>query len=112
MITLTLSAAEKGTYFVTCTFTDEEDAAVTPTSFKWSLTDLDGRFVNGREDEVETPAEEIVLVLSGLDLALGGTPEGRKRLITVEATYTSTHGAGLPLHGQAKFEIEDFEKIS
>lgn len=104
------SPTEKGTLVLTVSFFDEDDVAVIPTSVTWHLTDVNGTPVNGLEDQDETPAEVIQIVLVGNDLALGGTPVGFKRKFTIEAPYNSTLGA-LIINEEAEFDIENLVKI-
>jgi len=118
---LTTIARERSTYIVTCTFTDEDGVAITPTSFKWTLTDKNGSVINGKyEVVVSSLSDTISVLLSGADLKiLSGelnqkTVGGRRtveRRMTVEATYnSSTYGNGLPLNDEVTFFIENFAK--
>lgn len=104
-------AAEEGTIIIVVSFFDEESVAVTPTSILWHLTDVNGNIANSLEDQTETPAETVEIVLKGDDLALGGNLVGFVRVFTVEALYNSTLGNDLPLKEQAEFEIENFVKV-
>lgn len=109
MTYLTTVAADKGTYVVTCAFTDEDGADVVPTAITWTLTDADGAVVNSRQDvAVTTPAASVDVVLSGDDLAYSA---GSSRIFVVEATYTGSLGAGLPLKGQCAFAVEDLPTV-
>jgi len=103
---LTVVPTESSTYVVQVVFTNEDGTAVVPSAITWSLTDKLGAAVNSRTDvAVGSPASTIKIVLSGLDLALSGYA-GPERILTVEATYTSALGAGLPLKGAAWFVVE------
>lgn len=104
------SPTEKGTLVLTISFFDEEDVAVLPTTITWHLTDANGVTVNGLADQDKTPAEIVQIVLTGNDLALGGTPIGFKRIFTVEAPYNSTLGA-LVINEEAEFDIENLVNI-
>ena len=106
----TLSAAADGsTYIVTAAFTDEADAAVVPDSITWTLTDADGTVVNSREAvAVVTPAASYDIVLAGADLLYS---TAATRVLTVEATYTSDAGAGLPLKAACRFVVEDLVAV-
>ena len=106
------NAVEKSTYIVTVAFTDEDGDALTPAAITWTLTDVSGAVINSRSDVVVTvPAASINIVLSGLDLAIisGVT---NKRVLTVEATYNSSYGTGLPLNARAEFTIEPLVAVS
>ena len=105
------NAIEKSTYIVTCTFTDEAGDSLVPETVAWTLTDGFGTVINDREAVSETPAATVNIVLSGDDLAIisGMT---NKRILTIQATYNSAYGTGLPLNARATFTIEDLVKIS
>lgn len=106
-------AHEKSTYVVTLTFTDAAGASVTPDTVTWSLTTVTGTAINGRTNVVATPAASVKVVLSGLDLAMqAGESELGRRLLTVEATYTSTEGAGLPLKEEYEFFVYPLVKVT
>ena len=77
----------------------ENDDPATPNSFKWSLTDSEGSIVNGREQQVETPAHELDIVLSGSDLPSGVLT------VTVEGTYNSDLGSDLPYNDWCSFRV-------
>jgi hypothetical protein len=103
---LTETATEGSTFAVQVAFTNEDGDAVTPSAITWTLTDLAGTVVNSRSDvSVGSPASTINIVLSGNDLLLTGYV-GEVRVLTVEATYTSALGSGLPLKEAARFMIE------
>lgn len=111
MIEINIDAAEKGTIVLTVSFFDENDIAVTPSSITWHLTDVNGVTVNDLVDQTETPAEVIEVVLTGNDLALGGTPVGFTRVFSVKAPYSSTLGA-LVINEEARFDIKNLVKIT
>jgi hypothetical protein len=107
---LSTNAVDKSTYIVTAAFTDEDDAAVAPTTLTWTLTDDLGTVINDREDvEVESPSSSEDIVLSGDDLAVA---DGSVRILTVEGTYNSDAGSGLPLKDQVRFTIEDLTAVT
>ena len=110
---LALEAVEKSTYVVTLTFTDAEASAVSPSTVTWSLSDSAGTAINSRTNVVATPGASVVIVLSGADLALltGETPPVR-RLLTVQATYSSTEGAGLPLKEEYAFVLRGLTVVT
>lgn len=103
---LTAVAREASTFVVQAVFTNEDGDSVTPSAITWSLTDAAGTVVNARTDvAVSSPASTINIVLSGNDLLLTGYA-GTVRILTVEATYTSALGSGLPLKAAARFVVE------
>ena len=107
---LSTKAVDKSTYIITAAFTDEDDNAATPTALTWTLTDDSGTVINSREDvEVESPSSSEEIVLSGADLDVG---DGSVRILTVEGTYNSDAGTGLPLKEQVRFTIEDLTAVS
>lgn len=102
---LVVKAVEGSTYVVTVPFTDEDGDPVVPTSIKWTLTDDEGGIVNAREDvAIAVPAATVEIVLSGDDLPSPGD-QMRSVYLTVEATYDSALGSGLPLKGQCRIEV-------
>ncbi len=113
MIDLGVQANERSTYIVDVgPFTDEAAATVTPSSITWTLTDEHGTVVNSRSAVVVTPASTIHIVLSGADLAVGGSPAvSPQRRLLVRWTYNSTLGSGLPGSEEYGFVIRDFVGI-
>jgi len=105
-------AVEKSSYFITCSFKDEDDQPVTPDSAKWRLTDTDGTVINSRSAVVlSSLATQVTIALSGLDLAIVGTGQRETRVLTVQATYTS----GLveyPLNDSLRFPVYNLAGVS
>ena len=112
---LELEPTEKGTLVVHVSWLDEAGNAVQPTAATWSLSDMAGGEVNGRTgvDFYEALSTTNNIVLTGADLAvLPGAPDNR-RVVTVEATYTSaTYGPGLNLRAAVIFTLEDLVAVS
>lgn len=105
-LTLTEEAVEESTYVVTLTFTDAGGVAVTPDALTWSLTTPAGTVINARAGVVATPDTSVALVLSGDDLTMQAGETGTvRRLLTVQATYSSTEGANLPLRDEYLFNL-------
>ena len=100
-VTLRLEAAEGSTYKITASLSDSSGAPVVPDSFMWTLRNRHRKIVNGRENVVSVPDTSIDIILSGADL-----PSGRLTLI-VDAVYSSTDGAGLPLRDSVSFLVKD-----
>ena len=106
LTTLATIAKEGSTFVVTCTFTDETGAAATPTALTWTLTDLAGTVINSRQDEeVASPSASVDIVLSGDDLAVSGKRQ-TTRVLTLEGTYDSDAGTGLPINDAALIKID------
>lgn len=97
-------ANEESTFFVTCTFKDEDGNAVTPSSIVWSLRNGAGNIINGRDSQViSSLASVVVITLTGDDLDRGTGPE---RYLTIEAVYGADN---LPLVDEYKFTIKDMK---
>lgn len=106
------NANEQSTYAITISFTDETGAAVVPSSATWTLTDTQGQVVNSRSAvAISALAASKTIVLSANDLSLAGY-FGRDRVLTIEAVYTSSLGAGLPLKSEVRFTITDLLNIT
>jgi len=112
---LNIMANEESALVITCVFRDEDGELVVPDTITWALTTSNGTIINEREDvEVVTPASSIDILLSGNDLAVVEMGNGisYERRITIQATYTSDLGAGIPLKAEAKFLLSNFVVIS
>lgn len=79
--------------------------SASPTALTWSLRRRDGSVVNGRSNVAITPGESVTITLSGDDLSLA---DGDFRVLTIDGTYSSTLGDGIPLKVEAHFYIENF----
>ena len=102
---LPLAAVEKSTYFPVASFLDEDGNAEDVKTLKWTLTDILGTIINGRDGvEVVAPSSVETIVLSDGDLAVFSNDRLR-RIITFEATYDSALGNDMPLNGAAEFPI-------
>jgi hypothetical protein len=106
----TKKANEESTYVVVVKFYDEEGDPVIPTSIAWSLTDSAATAINSRTAVSVSPAASINIVLSGDDLALASSD--RKRILYINAAYTSSYGTGLPLREEIVFEIEPLTNVT
>ena len=105
--TMARQAVEESTYTLPiAAFYDDATtpAAITPASITWSLHNGDDDVVNSRDTVVVTAATSINITLTGDDLAL---PDEAKsmRYVTLEYTYDSTLGTGLPGKQQIAFRI-------
>ena len=105
---MALHALEKSTYVIRVAFFDEDSVAETPTAVTWTLSTSSGTVINSRLNVVAVPASTIDILLSGLDLAFQtGEAITAARVLTINATYTSILGAGLPLKQVFNFIIDD-----
>ena len=105
---ISIKPNELGTAVITMSFTDEDDAAVTPTSLQWQLMKSGGTIVNDRafaDNAFTALAGEATVVLSGDDLAMFGDGSGR-RVFSIQGVYDSTAGSGLPIKDEAVFVIQ------
>ena len=111
-----IEANEKSTLGITIDFTDDDDAAVAPTSATWTLTDNSGNVINGKEDVVITaPTSSEIITLSGDDLQIltvETSLETIGRRFLIEAIYTSSLGAGLPLKDSCFFVIRNLAAVA
>jgi hypothetical protein len=111
-IALDARAREQSTFIITVAITDEDDTAVIPATLTWTLTDANGKVINSRADvEVSTPAEENVIVLKGADLQILGTGDSELRVFTIEGTYNSNNGSGLPIKDRATFYVDNLVAV-
>lgn len=109
---LTDQATERATYVIDVSFTNEAGVAVVPTAATWTLTDRAGTVINSRSAVSISPlASSVSIVLQGADLAL---PDMRKRarFVTIEYTYNSTLGTGLPGKVETEFYIDPLRAVS
>lgn len=107
-------AIEESTFAIKTDFTvktDPSDPVGTPftpnSGLAWSLTDKDGNVVNDRIDEPLTPAESVIILLKGDDLALSGGPV--RRFVIVRGTYNGVLGNNLPILDEASFMIQNLK---
>lgn len=106
-------AYENGSFILVANFVETTadgltDNPIIPNdNLVWTLTDSEGNVVNERSlVSISPPAESVYIVLSGEDLVLNGNyPE--KRFVTIEGTYDSVIGIGIPFRVQAVFQIEN-----
>jgi len=101
-------AVEGSSYTIETTFTDEDDAELTPNTFNWSETDEEGTVINGHSAETETPSSTVAVTLKGDDLAMQtGESEYGYRVYTVWGTYNSTYGTDLPYQESCRFRVRN-----
>lgn len=111
MIALETQAPEEGAYSIALTFKDESGTALIPTTLTWTLTDEEGTVINSRSAVSLTPAATTNVVMYGADLSVTDTKK-RRRIVTINGTYTSTYGTGLPLTEEIRFSIRDMLKVT
>jgi len=103
------SVAEGSTKTVEVSFFDEAGTAMIPDAVTWSLYNGPEALVNARADVAVTPAATVRIVLSGLDHQVTMAQETRR--LVVQATYTSTDGASLPLVAEFEYPVTDVAGI-
>lgn len=104
MTTELVEVVDQSTKIIPITFKDENDVAITPLtgSVTWTLYNEKGTIINGREDEPETSALTVYVVLTGDDLKHS---EGSRRIVVAKARYNSTLGNNLRIVNMASFNI-------
>ncbi len=106
MTTNLKTAIERSSYFPIASFFDEDLATEDVKTLTWTLTDIFGNIINGRDAVVVAePSSVETIVLSDGDLAVFGDDDRLKRLITFEATYDSVLGSDAALKGVGEFTI-------
>ena len=104
-----LKVKELSSCEIVVAFFDSLGKEMIPDSVIWTLTDHTGAHViNNRLRTPITPDRVVTITLSGDDLALP-SKQFPWRLLTIEATYTSSAGMALPLTEQFKFQIDPIE---
>ena len=110
-IILTKHAVEESTFVIEISFYDEEDNAVNPVTANWTLTDMDGTVINSRSAvTISTPSSTENIVLSGDDLP--AQSDGRPLVLTIQGTYDSDNGTGLPFNHEIRFYVDDLIKVT
>ena len=110
---LTTHAKEKGTFVITCAFTDEDDSAVTPTTLTWTLTNTSGTVINSRQDvAVSSPSSSEDITLQGDDLQILSATDNGRRVLTVEGTYDSGELTDLPIKESCYFTVDNLVAVS
>ena len=118
---LTEAASENGTYPITgIQFKDETKTARVPNAdtITWCLTDNTGNVINDREDVPLDSSLTMVVLLSGDDLGVSGSPDETitrdgflvkqyKRRVAVRGEIDSTLGNDLPVTKEFAFNIEN-----
>ena len=110
MQTLAKHATESSTYVVDIDFFDEDGAPVVPDSASWTLSTLIGEIINNKQDvSIVALAESVTIVLLGDDLPYTGDQESIE--LTIESTYTSSLGSGLPCNKACRIVIDGLRAV-
>jgi len=86
-------------------FDTDEITPVTPISLSYSLVNRDGEVINNLENIPLTPAEKVVIKLSGQDLVLPENGESQRYLV-IRGTYNSNQLEISDLHTQHEFTLK------
>lgn len=91
--------------------TDLSDTLVTPNTFLWTLSELDGTDINSRSDVSETPAATNYVLLEGADLVNPGVLGNLlDKLIRIKGTYDTLVGGdpetNVPYVEEYTFKVE------
>jgi len=103
---------EKTTAVVTCTFTDEDGSAVTPSTTTYRIDDVDTD-TQILDDTVIVPsssAEDYVITAAQNAMVTATKPREVHRL-TITFTYTGA-GAGQTGRGEYEFVVKNMTKIT
>jgi len=108
MTKLTVKPNECSTYVIEVTFLGVDSVGFTPATCIWSLSTPTGTIVNLRNRVSESVISGVHnFVLTGDDLTYDvGSGDGI-RVFTVEGTYDSDYGTGLPFREQVQFTVLD-----
>ena len=84
-INLRVEFNEKGSGAIGASFTNLNDEPVTPNTFKWTLSDLEGNIINNRSEVLVTPASTVWVLLKGDDLLINSSKN--RRTFTIQGTF-------------------------
>ncbi len=97
---------EESSISIGIAITGLDDEALTPNTFEWTLTDVDGNIINSRVFTAQTPAATNWVDLEGDDLVLPGT--SGVRVVTTKGTMNTTRD-GVPLINKPYTKEKRFE---
>jgi hypothetical protein len=107
-------ATERSALGIAVSFFDSSNAAASPKTLNWSLTDTDGNTINSRKDvAVESPGTTETIVLRGDDLQIV-TPANRQegRILIVSGTYDdSVLGLDTPFYKEIRFVVDAIKDV-
>ena len=89
--------------------------AITPLTFKWTLTDSWGELINNKEDVTETPSSTTYVHLTPDETGINTTESQNQfveRRLLVTITYNSTLGMGRTKRKEHTFEIKNLRRVS
>jgi hypothetical protein len=106
MITIKESPNEGAAIVITVRFNDFDKAPFTPNTCLWSLTTSKGLVVNSRDRVPVTVVDSSHNFLIAGDDLLFEEDKGR-RVFTVEGTYDSVYGMGVPYREEVSFSCKN-----
>jgi len=84
----------------------DDGAPIVPATARWTLTDIAGNVINGREDVViAVPESSNEIVLTDDDLVSHDDSDGYRRIV-VNGTYATNDGESQPFSEEIEFSIE------
>ncbi len=101
---------EKGTAVVEVAPTDENGDSLSfiqLSNAKWQLMNMAGQIINDRSFD-KCLLTSLTWVLKGNDLAIFGSSDSGKRILSFQASYDSSIGTDLPLNAECYFSINKF----
>lgn len=99
---------KNSTVKITAAFTDDNEAAVTPKTLTWKLTDEDGNVINNRSSVTVTNLSTSVdIALTGNDLPVKAGYTQRWLYLILSGTYDSDLGTDLSLRDWCKIPVKD-----
>jgi hypothetical protein len=108
-------AKERSSYTITLSnWVDAIGETVLPEEISWTLTDLDGNIINGRDEVALTPDDTVVILLDSDDLVVTTAEQYKDtviRIISVAATYTSSLGNDLWTREEYRLRIAPLRNV-
>ena len=102
----TVQAKQESYIVVQIAFTDEDSAAMTPDSIRWSWMTPAGAIINSRDKTVITAASTIKIVLSGDDLAMQNSASKLERgILVIDAAVTTDEVTSKPLRESYEIDV-------
>lgn len=115
LTTLTTEAIEEGSYFITVSFYNEDDDAVTPNAATifWTLVDDNGSVINDRDYEAETSGTSITIELGEDDLAIQSweTVSIVQRHLIIQWEYDSDLGNDKLAKAVCTFPLRNLKRL-
>ena len=114
-------AKEGGSKVIVISLVNSSNVTIIPQSMNWTFSDLNGNIINERNNidyEVDSGfgsggslSASMGIILNGQDFLLNNKVGGKLCLLTVEGTYDSSYGTGLPFKDQCSFVVDNLISI-